>query len=176
MTNDNLSERCRGIEWILSDVDGVMTDGGVIVSDRGEETVRFHIHDGLGVRIWRETGRRLGILTGRSVPAVRLRGEQLHADAFYHGADDKLEAFRKFLDDQRVAADQVCYVGDDLLDLAVLRRVGIAIAPANACAEVQEAVHHVTRKAGGEGALREAVEFLLKASGEWDRVVDAYRK
>lgn len=168
------ADRCKRIEWLLSDVDGVMTDGGVILNDRGEHTVRFHIHDGLGVRLWRQTGRRFGILTGRNTQAVRIRGEKLQADAFYDGADDKLAVFQRFLADHKASTDQVCYIGDDLLDLCVLRRAGLAIAVPNGPVEVRHVAHYVTRRAGGDGAVRDAVEFLLKSMGEWDAVLNPY--
>jgi YrbI family 3-deoxy-D-manno-octulosonate 8-phosphate phosphatase len=176
MTNDSIIHRCRKIDWILSDVDGVMTDGGVIINDRGEHTVRFHIHDGLGVRLWRGTGRRFGILTGRDVQAVRIRGQKLHVDAFYEGADNKRLVFEQFLADHNVEADHVCYIGDDLLDLGVLRRVGVAIAVPGAPVEVRDAAHYVTRKGGGDGAVRDAIEFLLKTMGEWDAVLAPFNK
>jgi YrbI family 3-deoxy-D-manno-octulosonate 8-phosphate phosphatase len=169
-----LDSLCRRIEWIISDVDGVMTDGGVILNDRGEHTVRFHIHDGLGVRLWRNSGRFFGILTGRSIPAVRIRGENLKVDAFYEGADDKLAVFESFLADRGVPADHVCYMGDDLLDLRVLRRAGLAITVPNAAVEVRDAAHYVTQKRGGDGAVRDAVEFLLKRIGEWDEALSRY--
>jgi 3-deoxy-D-manno-octulosonate 8-phosphate phosphatase (KDO 8-P phosphatase) len=171
MTNSSINDRCRQIEWILSDVDGVMTDGGVIINDRGEHTVRFHIHDGLGVRLWRGTGRHFGILTGRNVQAVRIRSEKLKVDAYYEGADDKLAFFERFLAEHNVTADRVCYIGDDLLDLRVLRRTGMAITVPDAPVEIRDAVHYVTQKRGGEGAVRDVVEFLLKANGEWEEVL-----
>jgi 3-deoxy-D-manno-octulosonate 8-phosphate phosphatase (KDO 8-P phosphatase) len=163
--------RCRRIEWLLSDVDGVMTDGGVILTDSGEQLVRFHIRDGLGVRLWRQTGRRFGILTGRNVDAVRRRGEQLHADAIYQGEDDKLATFERFLAAHTIAAEHVCYVGDDLLDLPVLRRAGVAMTVAGAPDEVQRQAAYVTRVGGGHGALREVVEVLLKTIGEWESLL-----
>jgi 3-deoxy-D-manno-octulosonate 8-phosphate phosphatase (KDO 8-P phosphatase) len=176
MNDTSLIDRCRQIEWILSDVDGVMTDGGVIINDRGEHTIRFHIHDGLGVRLWRGTGRRFGILTGRDVQAVRIRGQKLHVDAFYDGVDDKLRVFEGFLADHNIGADHVCYIGDDLLDLGVLRRAGLAIAVPGAPVEVRDAAHYVTGKGGGDGAVRDAIEFLLKTMGEWDNVLAPFNK
>ena len=174
MSKDSITDRCRQVEWILSDVDGVMTDGGVIINDRGEHTVRFHIHDGFGVRLWRGTGRRFGILTGRSAPAIRIRGEKLEVDAYYDGADDKLAVFDRFLAAHNVTEDRVCYIGDDLLDLRVLRRAGLAITVPDAPVEIREVGHYVTQKAGGAGAVRDAVEFVLKAKGEWEGVVRLY--
>ena len=173
-STEEFVERCRQIEWILSDVDGVMTDGGVIMDDRGEHTVRFHIHDGLGVRLWRRSGRRFGILTGRELEVIRLRAEHLAVDALYQGADDKLAGFERFLSSHRVDAGRVCYMGDDLPDLPVLRRAGLAVSVTNAAAEVQAAAHYVTRASGGDGAVREAIEVILKTIDEWETAVSQY--
>jgi YrbI family 3-deoxy-D-manno-octulosonate 8-phosphate phosphatase len=151
-----------------------MTDGGVIINDRGEHTLRFHIHDGLGVRMWRSTGKKFGILTGRNVEAVRIRSENLSADVLYQGADEKLATLEEFRATHQVAADQVCFIGDDLLDVPVLRRVGLAIAVANAPMYVQDAAHYTTSKCGGDGAVREAVEFVLQASGDWESVLNTF--
>lgn len=172
----SFADRCRRIQWLLSDVDGVMTDGGVIISDRGENTVRFHIRDGLGVRFWRQTGRRFGILTGRTLDAVRLRSEKLQADVIYQGEDDKLATFERFLTAHGVNAESVCYVGDDLLDLPVLRRAGVAMTVPDSPAEVRKVVDQVTQSAGGYGALREVVEIVLKTVGEWQQLVARYNQ
>jgi YrbI family 3-deoxy-D-manno-octulosonate 8-phosphate phosphatase len=168
------ASRCRQAEWLLSDVDGVMTDGGVILTARGEQLVRFHIRDGLGVRLWRQTGRRFGIITGRNLAAVRLRSDQLLADAIYQGDNDKLATFEKFLATHSVSPEHVCYVGDDLLDLPVLRRAGVAFSVPSAPEEVQVRADYVTRADGGHGALREVVEVLLKTSGEWEKLLADY--
>src|SRR5688572_30987112 len=123
-----LADTCAQIELILSDVDGVMTDGGIHVLDDGRQMVTFHIRDGMGVRLWREAGKRFGIVTGRSLESIRRRAEDLWLDIIRLGIDDKLPAVDAIAAELMLSRDQVCYIGDDLLDLATIRAVGLGVA------------------------------------------------
>ena len=169
----DLEQRCQPIELILSDVDGVLTDGGIILDSQGVETKRFHIRDGMGIRLWQKAGYRFGLITARSSQMVKTRAAELGIDIIRQGSDDKLAAVRQVLDELRIAPRQVCYLGDDLPDVAPVRAVGLGVAVADACAELREAAHWVTTARGGRGAVREAIETILKAQRRWHDVIQS---
>jgi 3-deoxy-D-manno-octulosonate 8-phosphate phosphatase (KDO 8-P phosphatase) len=160
---------------LLLDVDGVLTDGSIVYADDRTELKRFHVRDGSGLKLWRLAGNRAAILSGRASPAVDRRAAELGVAPVYQGLDDKLAAFAGLLADAGVAADEVCAVGDDLPDLPVLLRCGLAVAVADAAAEVRAAAHYVTAVPGGRGAVRDAVEWVLKLQGKWAGLVAAFR-
>jgi YrbI family 3-deoxy-D-manno-octulosonate 8-phosphate phosphatase len=170
----DLSTRCRSIEMILSDVDGVLTDGGVIFDNQGIEIKRFHIRDGLGIKLWQRAGHHFGLVTGRASHIVQLRAVELGVDIVRQGIDDKLPAVKQILTERHLQPEQVCYVGDDLPDLPVLRYVGLAVAVGDGSEELRQAAHYVTQAHGGRGALREVIELVLKAQGRWDDVMQKY--
>jgi 3-deoxy-D-manno-octulosonate 8-phosphate phosphatase (KDO 8-P phosphatase) len=162
----DFTARARALAWLLFDVDGVLTDGRLYYG-AGEPLVAFDIKDGWALKAARRAGLRVGILTGRNTPAVTARAADLGLDATILGREDKGAAFDEFLARCGCGAAQVAYVGDDLLDLPVLRRAGLALCPADAAAEVRAAVHRVLARDGGRGAAREAVEAILGARGAW---------
>lgn len=170
----SLTEVCSKIELILSDVDGVMSDGGIQILDDGQQIMKFHIRDGMGVRLWRETGRRFGIVTGRKLESIRRRAADLWLDIVRLGIDDKLPEVDALAAEFGLARDQVCYIGDDLLDLATIRAVGMGVAVADAVEDVRHAATYVTSVRGGQGAVREVVELILKNTGRWDDVLKRY--
>lgn len=170
----NFTETCRRIELILSDVDGVMTDGRIRMLDDGRQMITFHIRDGMGVRLWREAGKRFGIVTGRDLPAVRRRAEDLKFDVVRMGIDDKLPAVDAIAAELGLAREQICYIGDDLLDLRAIQSVGLGVTVADAPEELRQAAKYTTSIRGGEGAVRELVEVILKNTGRWDDVVRRY--
>ena len=163
--------RAAPIELLLVDVDGVLTDGVIAVDDRGVETKHFHVRDGSGIHLWRKAGKRVAILSGRSAAAVEHRAAELGIAPVIQGVPEKGAPFRALIGSLGLDARQVCYVGDDLADLPVLRAVGLAACPCDAAPEVVAIAHLVTRSAGGRGAVREVVEHLLKRQGSWDRLV-----
>jgi 3-deoxy-D-manno-octulosonate 8-phosphate phosphatase (KDO 8-P phosphatase) len=169
-----LTDRCRSIELILSDVDGVLTDGGVIFDNQGIEIKRFHIRDGLGIRLWQQVGHHFGLVTGRASHIVQLRAVELGVDIVRQGIEDKLPTVKHILSQQQLRPEQVCYVGDDLPDLPVLRHVGLAVAVGDGCEELHRAAHYVTQAHGGRGALREVIEMILKAQDRWDNLLQKY--
>jgi 3-deoxy-D-manno-octulosonate 8-phosphate phosphatase (KDO 8-P phosphatase) len=170
----SFTEACRRIELILSDVDGVMTDGGIRMLDDGRQIVSFHIRDGMGIRLWREAGKKFGIVTGRDLEAVRRRAEELKIDVVRLGIDDKLPAVDAIATELGLTREQICYIGDDLLDLRVIQSVGLGVSVADAPEEVRKAAKYTTSVRGGEGAVRELVEVILKNTGRWDEVVQRY--
>jgi YrbI family 3-deoxy-D-manno-octulosonate 8-phosphate phosphatase len=170
----NLSERCRPIELILSDVDGVLTDGGVIFDNKGIEIKRFHIRDGSGIKLWQRAGGRVGLITGRTSHIVEIRAAELGIDTVRQGTEDKLGAVHEIVASLKLRLEQVCYVGDDLPDLPVLRRVGLAAVVADAAEEVRKTAHLVTKARGGEGAIREIIETILKQQQRWDDLIQSF--
>jgi YrbI family 3-deoxy-D-manno-octulosonate 8-phosphate phosphatase len=170
----DLSTRCRPIELLLSDVDGVLTDGGVIFDNEGIEIKRFHIRDGLGIKLWQRAGHHFGLVTGRASHIVQLRAVELGVDLVRQGVDDKLPAVKQILAERGLKPEQVCYVGDDLPDLPVLHHVGMAVAVAVGSEDLLSAALYVPLAYGGRGGLREVVEVLLKNTGRWESVIRKY--
>jgi 3-deoxy-D-manno-octulosonate 8-phosphate phosphatase (KDO 8-P phosphatase) len=168
-------QRCRTIQVILSDVDGVLTDGGIVYDNQGIETKRFHVHDGMGIRLWRKAGYRFGIVTHRSSHIVKTRAAELGIDILRQGIDDKLAAMRGILGELQMTPTQVCYIGDDLPDLRAMQVVGLGVAVADACEELRHAAHYVTAAPGGFGAVREIIERILKAQTRWEDLIQSYR-
>ena len=146
-----LDERCRPIRLILSDVDGVLTDGGIVFDNQGIEIKRFHVRDGMGIRLWQKAGYRFGLITHRSSNIVKMRVAELGIEIIRQGIDNKLTAMRGILGELRLTPAQVCYIGDDLPDLPVVRAVGFGVAVADACAELRQAAHYVTDAARRSG-------------------------
>ena len=169
-----LSTRARGLEWLLLDVDGVLTDGRLWFDAKGEVVKVFDVRDGLGIRLLTEAGIQVGILSARSSPIVEKRSRDLGLSEILQGRDNKLDSFRDFLARHALAADAVGYLGDDLLDLAVLGACGLSVAPADAVSDVRNRVHYVTAATGGRGAVRELAERLLVARGVWDSIVERF--
>ena|SRR5262245_18243466 len=174
MQTTELATRASAIELLLLDVDGVLTDGGIFYTDAGTEAKRFHVRDGSGLKLWHAADKRSAIVSGRSSVVVERRAAELGIRPVLQGRDDKLRAFAEVLAETGLRAEQVCAIGDDLPDLPVLRRCGLAVAVADACREVREGAHFVTSAPGGHGAVRDTVEWLLKLRGEWDAVLARY--
>lgn len=164
-------ERARAIRLVILDVDGVMTDGRVIVDDEGVESRNFDIKDGLGVVLLAASGIEVAILSAKRSPAVRRRAEDLKIRHCYEGVPNKTAPYEKLLHDLDLEEGQVCHVGDDLMDLPVMRRVGFPVAVADAVAEVRAVAAWVTQARGGHGAVREVAERILRAQGLWENAV-----
>jgi YrbI family 3-deoxy-D-manno-octulosonate 8-phosphate phosphatase len=167
-------QRCQTIELILSDVDGVLTDGRVIFDNQGIESKQFHIRDGLGIHLWQRAGGKFGLITGRSSQVVKLRAAELGIAIVRQGADDKLAMAQQILAELHLKPEQAAYIGDDLPDLPVLKYVGLGVAVADACQELKLAAHHVTHAIGGAGAVRETVELILKSQRRWEDVIHRF--
>jgi 3-deoxy-D-manno-octulosonate 8-phosphate phosphatase (KDO 8-P phosphatase) len=167
----NLAERCRPIELMVVDVDGVLTDGVIALDDRGDETKHFYVRDGMAFALWHRAGKQAAILSGRRAVAVERRAAELKIAHVLQGHEQKAAPLRSLIEGLGIAPFQVCFVGDDLADLPVLRAVGLAACPADAAAEVKGVAHLVTRAPGGRGAVREVVEVILKAQGSWTELV-----
>jgi len=169
-----LEQRCEHIELILADVDGVLTAGDIVFNNQGIETKQFHIRDGLGVRLWQRAGYKFGLVTSRSSHVVKIRAAELKIEIVRQTAEDKLPVAQEILESPGLGPQQVCYIGDYLPDLPVIRAMGLGVAVADACDEVRGAAHHVTKLGGGQGAVRETIEIILKAQRRWDDLIQKY--
>lgn len=174
-TSSVLNEKLKKIQMLLLDVDGVLTDGGIILGSNGQELKVFNVQDGMGITLAKSGGMKIGMITGRRSEVVALRAQELHVDALYQGVCDKLDTYTEILDSYGLQDGEICYVGDDLSDVPVMRRVGVAVAVANAREEVKKVANYITNNNGGGGAVREVVELLLKSKGKWKMVLEKLR-
>lgn len=177
--SSDAEERARRVQLILMDVDGVLTDGQILLVPDGhgavQEVKMFDVQDGVGITFAHRVGLRTGILTGRRSESVAARAKELGMEIVEQGSHNKLETYAKIRIDAKVGDSQVAYIGDDMQDLPILRRVGFAVAVANAQEELKKVCHFVTEHPGGRGAVREALDFLLRAQGKWDEIMARYR-
>jgi len=169
--DEALAARCRRLRLILSDVDGVMTDGTVWLLPDGGEAKAFHIRDGLGIVLAHQAGLRTGIISGRRSEIVERRARELGMAVVRQGIADKGEALRALLESEGLTPQEVAYMGDDLNDLPVMTEVGLSAAPADAPFEVKAQAHMVMENRGGHGCLREFIEAILRSRGDWDALV-----
>jgi 3-deoxy-D-manno-octulosonate 8-phosphate phosphatase (KDO 8-P phosphatase) len=163
----NLVARARAVRMIVFDIDGVLTDGSLFYGDDGQEYKAFNSRDGHGIKMLRASGVETGIITGRSSQVVLHRARNLGITRIFQGADDKLAAFETLLRDLALKPEQIAYMGDDIVDLPVLRRCGLAITVPDAPPEVKARCHLVTQTAAGRGAAREVCELIMRAQGTW---------
>ncbi len=166
--------RAKKISLLILDVDGVLTDGQLLFSDQGEAMKVFNTQDGLGISAANQAGLKTAIITGRETEMVRRRGAELNITDVFQGAKDKLQAYHQLLHKYSLQPDQVAYIGDDINDLAVMTRVGLACAVANAVADVKKRAHFITTRQGGQGAVREVIELILRSQGKWETIVNDY--
>jgi len=162
------------IQLLILDVDGVLTDGGIIRDDSGQQIKRFHVRDGAGIVLWRRLGKEVAIITGKESDVVSHRAQELGIEHLYQNVGNKLEAYDQLKEELGINDSQIAYVGDDLPDLPVMRRVAVPIAVADAVEEVRTVAKYVAKYPGGYGAVRDAIEFLCKEMGLWQQVMDRY--
>jgi 3-deoxy-D-manno-octulosonate 8-phosphate phosphatase (KDO 8-P phosphatase) len=170
----SIEQFCQPIRLILSDVDGVLTDGGIVIDNQGVESKQFHVRDGQGIRLWHKAGYRFGLITLRSSQIVKIRVAELGIEIIRQGIEHKLEAMQEIIADLRLTPKQVCYIGDDLPDLPLVRSVGLGVAVADACPELCQVAKYVTTLHGGRGAVRETIELILKAQRRWEDLIQTY--
>ena len=162
--------RARQVKLLLLDVDGVLTDGSITYLSGGGEAKSFNTQDGLGIKLLQDSGVAVGIITARSSEAVERRAQDLQFAHVFQGKQDKLTVYESILKETGLRPPQTAYMGDDLMDLPILNRVGFAVAPANAVAEVRQRVHYTTESGGGRGAVREICDLILEAQGNLERM------
>lgn len=174
--NEELTKKAAAIRLLILDVDGVLSDGSLYYGRSGEELKMFNARDGTGIKWLLRAGVEVALLTGRRSHQVNARARDLGVKIVIQDAKQKLPGFERILDETKVPAEQTAFMGDDLLDLPVLRRVGLSMAPADAASEVREQAEWVSSRHGGRGAVREACELLLKAIGKWEEITAPYQE
>jgi len=174
MKNPVLSEKLKSIQLLLLDVDGVLTDGAIIYNHDGSETKIFNVKDGFGLKLAMKAGIKVGIVTGRKSPALDHRCRDLGIQYSFEGIQDKAKILEKIAAQTGVAPEHTAYIGDDLPDLPLMRRVGLSIAVADAHKTVLKKADWTTSAVGGCGAVREVCEALLQARGMWNQLIDQF--
>ncbi len=171
-----VSAQASRIKLLVLDVDGVLTDGKLFFDHQGNEYKSFHAQDGHGIKLLRQTGVEVAVISGRKSNAVSLRMESLGIAHVYQGHEDKRAAFQELLAALGIKPEQVAYVGDDLLDLPIMARAGLAIAVHDAIDAVKQHAHWCTRRCGGQGAVREVCDLIMQAQGHYDAIIESYLK
>jgi 3-deoxy-D-manno-octulosonate 8-phosphate phosphatase (KDO 8-P phosphatase) len=171
---ENLTERARRIRLLILDCDGVLTDGRIILLPNADETKFFDVRDGHAMVMAKRAGLPIAIISGRKSSVVRTRAQELGVAHLHEMAWSKIEPYEKVLAEEKLTDAEVCYVGDDVVDIPLLRRAGLAVAVADAADEAKQFAHVVTTRSGGRGAVREVIELLLKAQGKWDEAIARY--
>ena len=175
LETENITARAKRIKLLLMDCDGVLTDGRLTLLADGDEEKTFHAHDGQGIALFHLAGLKTGIISGRRSFAVERRARELGISYLRQNANEKLKSFEEILSEANVSDSDCAYVGDDLADIPIMRRVGLAIAVADAAVETKMIAHYVTQREGGCGAVREVTDMILKAQGRWDELMKRYR-
>jgi len=170
----NITNKIKHIKLLILDVDGILTNGEIIVDAKGEETKIFNVQDGFGLVLFKRARLKTAILSARSTEAVTHRAKDLQMDKICQDAFPKLNVYKKMIKDLKVNDEEVCFMADDLTDIAVLKRVGFAVTVPNAVKEVKAQVDYVTKNEGGRGAVREVVELILKAQKKWTTILKEY--
>jgi 3-deoxy-D-manno-octulosonate 8-phosphate phosphatase (KDO 8-P phosphatase) len=172
MTNKKIN--LENIKLLIMDVDGVHTDGGIMINDDGIESKRFDVQDGHGIKMLHCAGYKTAIISGRETKSTIVRANQLGIEYVYQNCAQKLPVFEKLLAETGFNADEAAYIGDDVIDIPLIKRAGFGVAVANAVDELKQHADFVTKKSGGQGAVREVVEYLLKATGKWEKQMECY--
>ncbi|MCP4726252.1 MAG: HAD-IIIA family hydrolase [bacterium] len=174
--SNDLKEKIDRIKAILLDVDGVLTNGSIVLDFKGREVKFFNVQDGLGIYLARRSGLIVGIITGRESHVVKHRAGELNMDFLSQGAKNKLRPLEEFKKSFNVSDDEICFVGDDLLDMPIMVRCGFPVSVKNGRDEIKEISDYVTEAEGGLGAVREAIELILKSQGKWDDIILRYKE
>lgn len=171
---EDLKEKAKKIKLLLLDVDGVLTDGRIIYDSRGHDMKFFDVHDGLGVYLLKKAGIPTILITAKGSRAIRPRARDMGVEAVFENILPKSAILDKILKKYKVNIDEVCFVGDDLVDLCLMKRVGFPVAVFNACPEIKQQAGYITLREGGRGAVREVAELILKAQGKWFEALKSY--
>jgi len=173
--NRKILSKAKKIKLLILDVDGVLTDGRIYYTNNGQEIKAFNVHDGHGIVMLKEAGIKSAIISGRRSRAVTIRAKELGIQYIYQGIFNKVKIMEKIIKKEKIKSKNVCYIGDDVTDLALLRRVGFSVAVMNSVPEVKSVVDYVTTKKGGKGAVREIAKMILKAKGLWNQIINNYK-
>jgi 3-deoxy-D-manno-octulosonate 8-phosphate phosphatase (KDO 8-P phosphatase) len=170
-----IEERAKKIKLLILDVDGVLTDGRIVYDNFGNEIKCFNVYDGFGMTLLYRAGIKSVIITAKKTAVVKRRAKDMHITKVYSDYR-KFKIYEKVIKKFKVKDEEVCFIGDDFIDLPVLKRVGLSIAPPEAIDEIKNSCHYITKKSGGKGAVREVVEIILKSQGLWHNVTAEYKK
>ena len=173
-TATDITDRAQRIKLLLMDCDGVLTDGRLWLTSDGDEQKAFHARDGQGISLLHRAGLQTGIITGRTSSAVDRRAQDLKMSYVRQYAKDKIKALEEILAEAGVTTDECAYIGDDVGDIPVMRRVGLAVAVSDAVEETKQAAQYITALKGGQGAVREVCDLVLKAQGRWDELMERF--
>lgn len=173
---DEVIARARKVRMLLLDCDGVLTDGRIIMLPTGDETKAFDVKDGHAMVMAERAGLKVGIISGRASSVVRARASELGIHHLYEKAWIKLDPYLRVLEAEGLTDEEICFVGDDVVDIPLLRRAGLAVAVSDAVREAKDHSHYVTARAGGRGAVREVIELILKSQDKWDGALIRYLK
>jgi 3-deoxy-D-manno-octulosonate 8-phosphate phosphatase (KDO 8-P phosphatase) len=171
-----LLERARQTRLLIMDVDGVLTDGRIIQDSHGHELKVFDVKDGHGIVMAHRAELKTALISGRASETITRRAQELGIELVFQKVWNKLEVYENILADSKLTHEHVAYIGDDVIDIPLLRRVGLAVAVADAVDEVKAAAHWITQRPGGQGAVREVIELILRAQGHWDTLLERYTK
>lgn len=169
-----VKQRAKKVKMLVLDIDGVMTDGRIIYDDKGNELKCFNVLDGMGLALLGQTQIRVALITAKGSKAVLRRARDIGAVEVKQNTLNKCAALRQILKKYNLHHEDICFVGDDLVDLPAMRKAGLAVAVANGCCEAKKAAHYVTKRAGGKGAVREVIELILRAQGRWQKLIKRY--
>ena len=169
-----LLEKLKKIKLLLLDVDGVLTDGRIIYDSRGQDLKFFDVHDGLGVHLLKKSGIKTILITAKGSKAIKPRARDMGVEEIFENISPKSSILAKILKKYKLSADEVCFVGDDLVDLGLMKLVGFPIAVFNAAQDIKKAATYITIRHGGRGAVREIAELILKSQGKWDGAIKYY--
>jgi 3-deoxy-D-manno-octulosonate 8-phosphate phosphatase (KDO 8-P phosphatase) len=162
------------IKLLAMDVDGVLTDGTITICSDGTEFKTFNLLDGHGIKMWKRAGLKTALISGRESAVTKQRAKEMEIDFVYQPCQKKLDGFEKLLADSKLEPKNIAYIGDDLLDIPLVKRAGFGIAVANAVDELKSCAHYITSRNGGSGAVREVVEYILKNTGQWSALMERY--
>jgi len=171
---EDLIDKVKKVKVLLLDVDGVLTDGRIIYDSGGRDLKFFNVHDGMGVYLLKKAGIPTLLITAKGSRAIKPRARDMGVDAIFENISPKTKALPKILKKYRIDKEEICFVADDLVDLGLLREVGLPIAVTNGCMEIKKAAIYITSKEGGKGAVREVAELILKTQGKWDGLIKTY--
>lgn len=171
----HIIEKIKKIKLLILDVDGVLTDGRIIYDSKGRDSKFFDVHDGLGVYLLKRAGIRTILITAKGSKTIKHRAKDMQVEEFYEDVFPKTKILARILKKHKIAKDEICFIGDDLVDLSIMKAVGFPVAVANGCEDIKNAASHITQKSGGRGAVRETAELILKTQGRWEETIRIYQ-
>ena len=170
-----ITDKIKKIKLLILDVDGVLTDGRIVYDSKGRDSKFFDVHDGLGVSLLRRAGLRTILITAKGSKTIKPRAKDMRVEEYYEDVFPKTKVLDKILLKHSVTNDEICFIGDDLVDLSIMKAVGFPVAVANASEDIKAASSYITQKKGGRGAVRETAELILKTQGKWQKAISIYQ-